>query len=49
MGACIPLTHAGKTAPTLFINSAVDRMYAGREEYIEILNVHGIYSEVKSF
>lgn len=45
-----PLTHAGKnTPPTLFINSAVDRMHAGREEFIQILSGYNIYTEVKSF
>ena len=45
-----PLTHAGKnTAPTLFINSSVDRMHAGREDYIKILTENNIYTEVKSF
>jgi pectinesterase len=45
-----PLTYAGKnTPPTLFINSAVDRMHAGRKDYIAILNSHNIYSEVKTF
>ena len=45
-----PLTHAGpKTPPTLFINSSVNRMHAGREDYIAILNKHHIYTEVKTF
>ncbi len=45
-----PLTYAGKnTAPTLFINSAVARMHAGREDYIKILNGYNIYTEVRSF
>ena len=45
-----PLTYAAKsTPPTLFINSAVDRMHAGREDYIKILNGYTIYTEVKSF
>ena len=45
-----PLTYAGKnTPPTLFINSSVDRMHAGREDYIKILNEYHIYSEVKTF
>jgi pectinesterase len=44
------LTYAGKnTPPTLFINSSVDRMHAGREDYIKILNQYHIYTEVKSF
>ena len=45
-----PLTYAGKnTPPTLFINSGVDRMHAGRTDYIKILDQHKIYSEVKQF
>lgn len=44
-----PLTHVGKhTPPVLFINSSVDRMHAGREDFINILNQHKIYSEVKT-
>jgi pectinesterase len=44
------LTHAGKNTPaTLFINSAVERMHAGREDYIKILNQYNTYSDVKSF
>jgi pectinesterase len=45
-----PLTHAGPhTPPTLFINSGVARMHAGRDDYIKILNQYNIYSEVKTF
>jgi len=45
-----PLTHAGKhNPPTLFINSSVDRMHAGREDYIKILNSFNIYTEVHRF
>ncbi|MDP4261714.1 MAG: alpha/beta hydrolase [Bacteroidota bacterium] len=45
-----PLEYAGPhTAPTLFINSALDRMHAGRTDYIKILDQYKIYSEVKSF
>jgi pectinesterase len=45
-----PLTHVSKRTPsTLFINSSVDRMHAGRDDYIKVLNQHGIYSEVKTF
>lgn len=35
--------------PILFINSAQDRMHAGRQDFIKKLNVFGIYSEVHSF
>jgi acetyl esterase/lipase len=45
-----PLTHVGPhTPPTLFINSSVARMHAGREDYIKVLNQYSIYSEVKTF
>ena len=45
-----PLKYAGKnTPPTLFINSAVDRMHAGRNDYIKILNGFNIYTEVQHF
>ena len=45
-----PLTYAGKnTPPTLFINSSVARMHAGREDYIKILNSYNIYTEVQQF
>lgn len=45
-----PLTHVGKhTLPTLFINSSVERMHAGRSDYLAVLKEHGIYSEIKSF
>jgi pectinesterase len=45
-----PLTHAGPhVPPTLFINSNVARMHAGRDDYIKILNEFNIYSEIKSF
>ena len=45
-----PLTYANSnTPPTLFINSAVERMHAGRNDYIKILSEHNIYTEVKEF
>ncbi len=45
-----PLTHAGPhTPPTLFINSNVARMHAGREDYIKILDEFKIYTEVRAF
>jgi len=45
-----PLSHAGpQSPPTLFINSSVDRMHAGRTDYINILNQHHIYTEVQTF
>ncbi len=44
------LTYAGKNSvPTLFINSAVDRMHAGREDHIKILKENNIYTEVQHF
>lgn len=45
-----PLTHVGAgDPPILFINSAVDRMHAGREDFITVLNKNNIYSEVITF
>jgi len=45
-----PLTHVGPhTPPTLFINSGVARMHAGREDFIKVLNQYNIYAEVKTF
>lgn len=45
-----PLTHVDKNMPpTLFINSSVDRMHAGRTDFIKVLNKHNIYSDVKTF
>ncbi|HMU47154.1 MAG TPA: pectinesterase family protein [Chitinophagaceae bacterium] len=44
-----PLSHVGKHSPPfLFINSSVDRMHAGREDFINMLNQYKIYSEVKT-
>lgn len=44
------LTYAGvSSVPTLFINSSVERMHAGRNDYINILKQHQIYTEVKTF
>jgi PelA/Pel-15E family pectate lyase len=45
-----PLTHAGKKSPpTLFINSGVERMRAGRTEYMNILKENDIYSKELTF
>ena len=45
-----PLTHVGPhTPPTLFLNSSVARMHAGRNDFIQVLNGHGIYSHVRTF
>ncbi|NCU02866.1 MAG: alpha/beta hydrolase [Chitinophagaceae bacterium] len=45
-----PLSHAGvNSLPTLFLNSSVERMHAGREDYIKILQQHKIYTEVHEF
>ncbi len=45
-----PLTHVDmQTPPALFINSSVDRMHAGRNDFISVLNKYQIYSEVKTF
>jgi len=45
-----PLTYVSKnTPPTLFINSSVDRMHAGRTDFLKVLNENNIYAEVKTF
>ncbi|HVT83657.1 MAG TPA: alpha/beta hydrolase [Chitinophagaceae bacterium] len=44
------LTYTGKqNPPTLFINSSVARMHAGREDYINVMNRYHIYTEVHEF
>lgn len=48
--AASPLSYVSAlTPPTLFINSAVSRMHAGREDYIKVLNEYNIYSEAHTF
>ena len=48
--AASSLSYVNKnTPPTLFINSSVSRMHAGREDYIKVLNEHKIYSEKHTF
>ena len=48
--AASSLSYVGSsTPPTLFINSGVDRMHAGREDYIKVLNRYHTYSEVHTF
>lgn len=48
--AASPLQHVGKnTPPTLFLNSAVDRMHAGRDDFRKVLAQHNIYSEAHTF
>lgn len=48
--AASPLSYVSrKTPPTLFINSGVDRMHAGRKDYIDVLDSNHIYSEVHTF
>lgn len=45
-----PLTYVNSlTPPTLFINSSVAPMHAGRDDYIKVLDENSIYSEVHSF
>jgi acetyl esterase/lipase/lysophospholipase L1-like esterase len=45
-----PLQHVSSlTPPTLFINSSVDRMHAGRDDYRKALQAWTIYSDVKTF
>jgi pectinesterase len=48
--AAAALTHVGKHTPTtLFLNSSVDRMHAGRDDYRKKLYTFKIYSEVHTF
>ncbi len=48
--AASPLSYvSARTPPTLFINSSVAAMHAGREDYIKVLNEHQVYSAVKTF
>lgn len=48
--AASPLSYVSKqTPPTLFINSSVAPMHAGREDYLKVLTDNKIYSEVHSF
>lgn len=45
-----PLNHvSSQTPPTLFINSSVKRMHAGREDFNAILQKNGVYHEVHEF
>lgn len=45
-----PLSHVGtQSPPILFLNSSVERMHAGRDEFIKVLNTGNIYSGVKTF
>ncbi len=45
-----PLSYvSSRTPPTLFINSSVNRMHAGREDYLKVLKQYNIYTEVHAF
>ncbi len=45
-----PLTYvSSSTPPTLFLNSSVDRMHAGRNDYIKVLDENHTYTEVHTF
>jgi acetyl esterase/lipase/lysophospholipase L1-like esterase len=45
-----PLAHVSSlTPPTLFINSSLDRMHAGRDDYRKALQAWNIYTDVKTF
>ena len=45
-----PLTYvSAETPPTLFLNSSVARMHAGRDDYIKLLKGYDIYTEVHGF
>lgn len=48
--AASSLSYTGPhTPPTLFLNSSMDRMHAGRNDYIAALQPFGIYTEVHTF
>lgn len=48
--AASPLSFAGsRTPPTLFLNSSIARMHAGRDDFIKVLKQHNIYTEVHTF
>ena len=48
--AASPLTHVSKaTPPTLFINSGVARMHAGRDDFMKALKDANVYVDVKTF
>ncbi|RYY84901.1 MAG: alpha/beta hydrolase [Chitinophagaceae bacterium] len=45
-----PLKHVSpQTPPTLFINSSVARMHAGREDFLQVLRAAGTYAQVQEF
>ncbi|MDY0986663.1 alpha/beta hydrolase [Flavobacterium sp. CFBP9031] len=45
-----PLSYANaSTPPTLFINSSIPKMHAGRDDFRKILSENEIYSEVHEF
>lgn len=45
-----PLTHVSKaTPPTLFINSSVERMHAGRNDFMKVLKEAKIEVDVRNF
>jgi len=44
-----PLSYAKFSPSILFLNSSVDRMHAGRDDYIKILDSEKVYHEVHSF
>jgi len=45
-----PLTHVGpKTSPFLFINSGVNRMHAGRDDFMKVLRQHNIHAIIQNF
>jgi len=48
--AASPLSYVSATTPPfIFINSAVARMHAGRDDFRKVLEQNGIYSEVHEF
>ena len=48
--AASPLSYVNaSTPPTLFINSSIPRMHAGRDDFRKVLTENGIYSEFHEF
>jgi acetyl esterase/lipase len=44
-----PLSYAEYSPPILFLNSPLERMHAGREDFIKVLNKRKVYSEIHEF
>jgi acetyl esterase/lipase len=45
-----PLEYVGaESPPVLFVNSSIPRFHAGRDDFVKVLDRHGIYSKVHTF